>query len=277
MPPRVLLEQVRPSDVAAQHVDRLVPRHLHHLKHRRPRFRGASEETRAQAVAAAGGRIEPGAHSVALHDLRRAEGRKRRGLQAAALQHWPEQRTRADLRHGEPRLHRLHRAQAVAARNGDLMPLPALVGLAPTNPDAQPIRDFAQILDLERHQLAAAERAGKSPTPAMPGRACLPACSDRAAASRTSAVAGLLRSGAVPMVRRMPRSIALTPSALVGGSSPASLWRCATAAARRPMVEALRPPWARSDRYAATRPGCAGSGEAPRAWHQAAKSAQSRA
>jgi hypothetical protein len=37
----------------------------------------------------------------------------------------------------------------------------------------------------------------------------------------TSAVAGLLRSGAVPMVRRMPRSTALTPSALVGGSSPA--------------------------------------------------------
>ena len=227
MPPRVLLEQVRPSDVAAQHVDRLVPRHLHHLKHRRPRFRGASEETRAQAVAAVGGRIETCPHRVVLHDLRRAEGRKRGALQAAALQHGPEQRAHADLCRRQPRLHRLNRTQPVAPRDGDLVPLPALVGLAPTNPDAQPIRDFAQILDLERHQLAAAERAGKSPTPAMPGRACLPACSDRAAASRTSAVAGLLRSGAVPMVRRMPRSIALTPSALVGGSNPASRRRSA--------------------------------------------------
>ena len=39
-----------------------------------------------------------------------------------------------------------------------------------------------------------------------------------------SAVAGALRLGALPVVRRMPRSVALTPSELVGGSWPASLW-----------------------------------------------------
>jgi hypothetical protein len=33
-----------------------------------------------------------------------------------------------------------------------------------------------------------------------------------------SAMAGALRAGAVPTVRRMPRSVALTASLLVGGS-----------------------------------------------------------
>jgi hypothetical protein len=46
-----------------------------------------------------------------------------------------------------------------------------------------------------------------------------------AMATTLSAVAGVLRTGALPIVRRMPCTVALTTSLLVGGSSwPASLW-----------------------------------------------------
>ena len=64
----------------------------------------------------------------------------------------------------------------------------------------------------------------------------------------TSAVAGAFPTLAVPIVRRIPRSVALTPSALVGGSWPASLWWYAIEAARRPMVLDLRPLSASQDR-----------------------------
>ena len=66
-------------------------------------------------------------------------------------------------------------------------------------------------------------------------------------AARMSAVAGAL-PWAAAMVRRMPRSVALTPSALVGGSWPASLWRWPMAAALRPIVLAFRPVSARAER-----------------------------
>jgi hypothetical protein len=42
-------------------------------------------------------------------------------------------------------------------------------------------------------------------------------------AATLSAVAGALRTGALPAVRRIPRSVALTASELVGGSWPVSL------------------------------------------------------
>ena len=60
----------------------------------------------------------------------------------------------------------------------------------------------------------------------------------------TFAVAGAFPARAAPIVRRMPRSTALTSSWLVGGSWPASLWRCAIAAARWAIVEAFRVRWA---------------------------------
>jgi hypothetical protein len=41
---------------------------------------------------------------------------------------------------------------------------------------------------------------------------------------------------AVPMLLRIPRSVAFMLLALVGGSQPAALWRSPMAAARRPMV-----------------------------------------
>jgi hypothetical protein len=53
---------------------------------------------------------------------------------------------------------------------GDLVPLPALVGLAAPDPDAQPVRHVAQVLDLERYQLAAAERAREAQRQQCPSR-----------------------------------------------------------------------------------------------------------
>jgi hypothetical protein len=70
--------------------------------------------------------------------------------------------------------------------------------------------------------------------------------------STTSAVAACLRSGAVPIVRRMPLSVALTSSELVGGSvKPASLYAYRTALILRPMELALMPACAWEARNAA--------------------------
>jgi hypothetical protein len=77
----------------------------------------------------------------------------------AALVHRAEHGPGADRCCAEPRLQRLDRAQMVAARDSDLLALARLVGLAAPDHDAQPVADLVQILDLERDQLGAPERA----------------------------------------------------------------------------------------------------------------------
>jgi hypothetical protein len=56
----------------------------------------------------------------------------------------------------------LDRAQAIAARDRHLLPLPFLVGLAVPDQHPQPVRHLHQIIDLERAKLGAAERAGEA-------------------------------------------------------------------------------------------------------------------
>jgi hypothetical protein len=104
-------------------------------------------------------------------------------------------------------------------------------------------------LNLERHQLAAAERTSKAKRqkrPVAPARQRV----------RTEPQHGRehIRCGRALAVRRGSDSAADAaehrPHPLGVGRrfQPASLWRCAMAAARRPTVEALRPAWARSER-----------------------------
>ena len=63
---------------------------------------------------------------------------------------------------GEPRLDGLDRAEAAAAQDGHLGPLPFLVGLAAADPDAPPARRLGQVGDLERHQLGGPKRGGEA-------------------------------------------------------------------------------------------------------------------
>ena len=86
-------------------------------------------------------------------------------------------------------------------------------------------RKSARLASVERHELRAAEGAGKAKQaagrdPASPFRSVSPG---RHHGQDLSAVAGAFRAGALPSVRRIPRTVALTASELVGGSWPASL------------------------------------------------------
>ena len=90
-----------------------------------------------------------------------------------------------------------------------------------------------------------------------------------------SAVAGATRRGAVPCTRRMPVRTSETSVAPVGMGSPRNLWAYRIAAARRLMVEGLRPLAASSAKKSATVVGCAGRGSRCRAEHQALKVCQS--
>ena len=90
---------------------------------------------------------------VALHHPRRAVVRQGLARYPSAPRHRSEHRPCADLSRCQPRLHRLDRAELVAARNGDLLPLPFLVALAAADQDPQPVRDLGQIGDLKRAQL----------------------------------------------------------------------------------------------------------------------------
>src|SRR6266436_1534473 len=81
-----------------------------------------------------------------------------------------------------------------------------------------------------------------------------------AIASNRSAVAGAFLILAVPKVRRMPLTVALTNSSSVGVAKPANLWAYLIAAVRRPIVEALTLRLASCARKAAT---VAGHADAP--------------
>jgi hypothetical protein len=96
-----------------------------------------------------------------------------------------------------------------------------------------------------------------------------------AMASNRSAVAGAFLILAVPKVRRMPRTVALTNSSSVGVAKPANLWAYLIAAVRRPIVEALTLLLASWARNAATVAGDAGSASSRRSVHQARKIAKS--
>lgn len=87
-------------------------------------------DTGLSAVSGKLRRIEPGKPGVVLHNLGdRAVGERFR-LRSAALEHRPEHWPTVDLRRCQPGLHRLHRAQPVAAWDGDLLACSFLVGLA---------------------------------------------------------------------------------------------------------------------------------------------------
>jgi hypothetical protein len=68
------------------------------------------------------------------------------------------------VRRDLPGLERAHRAGfgVFAARQADLGPLPRLVSFAASDAQPEPAGDDGHILDLERHQFGAAQRAGEA-------------------------------------------------------------------------------------------------------------------
>ena len=73
-------------------------------------------------------------------------------------EHWAD----ADLRCGQPRLQRLDRLRAVAARYRHHLPLPFLVGLAVSDQHAQSVRCLGQVGGLKRAKFTAAECTGEA-------------------------------------------------------------------------------------------------------------------
>jgi hypothetical protein len=161
----------------------------------------------------------PGALTTAEIDATMAYAEAEKALATRAA-HGTEHGPSADLGRRQPRLHRFDRTEPVASGNRDLLPLPFLVALAAPDQDPQPVRDLGQVRDVER-----AQRSERRNAPAKPrqssARSLLPIMVSGHSAiicPIRSAVAGALPCFAEPMVRRMPRSVAFTPSLLVGGS-----------------------------------------------------------
>ena len=88
-----------------------------------------------------------------------------RGLaDAAGAADAAEQRAGLPAGHRLPRLESPRRAGlgVLAARQADLRPLPRRIGLAARNAQPQPARVHADVVDAQRHQFGAAQRAGEA-------------------------------------------------------------------------------------------------------------------
>src|SRR5215510_14751014 len=142
---------------------------------------------------------------------------------AATFADRAEYRTFSDLCCGQPIGDRVHRTGNVAAQDGGRVALTLLVGLAVGDSDRNPasvcsIWDTSNATSSERRNAPAKPSSSK----ARSRRAISPS-PVRAMAMIRAAVAGAFFAAAVPLVRRMPRTVAFTRSSSGGTSSPASL------------------------------------------------------
>ena len=80
-----------------------------------------------------------------------------------------EHRPLIDLGRRKPGLDGFDRPQPVAAGDGDLLPLPFLVGLAAADQDPVAVRGFHQIRDLEGAELGPAEGTRETKGVSAPG------------------------------------------------------------------------------------------------------------
>ena len=148
-----------------------------------------------------------------LHDVGNAAVGQPRCLYAPALGDRPEDGPIGDSGGLKPRLQGRHRAGDHAARNGNDVTVPLLVGLAAADGDAQSIGRF---LDSSRSNATSSERR-KAPAKPMSSRARSRMAESLVPASGAipitrSAVAGIFLLGAAPRERRIPRTVARTRS-----------------------------------------------------------------
>ena len=121
----------------------------------------AGEKAGAQAMAGEALGIKTGTHREFFDGQRDALLRQRRLGHAPAFPHAAEHEARADFGTRQPHLHGLDRADADAAQDRHLLPLPFLVGLAMPDQHAQPVGNFGEVLGLQC-QLAAPEGTSKA-------------------------------------------------------------------------------------------------------------------
>jgi hypothetical protein len=173
---------------------------------------------------------------------RARHGRKNSVADRASLVDPPEYRTAPNVSSVEPIPERLYRAclNASVNRNGDAFAF--LVRFGTGDRHAEAFGDLLNMRHLQRDELRAPECTGKAEQEQGP----IPLAANVSAQLLTIALirpatAGAFLTLADPMVRRIPRSVALTASASVGVGKDASLWAYRMAAVRRLRVEALRP------------------------------------
>ena len=154
--PGVILEQLDRADIAEQHLELLLPRHLLHLGQARPRAGGLGQKPGPQRMRPNRHWIEPGHRGVLLDKPRdRPVGHRQSG-------HFPmrgkprEQRSRCLTPYREPGLQPRDRQDGLAIGNGDHLPFPFLVGLGRANGDPRALLDQLDIGQLQRDQLSAA-------------------------------------------------------------------------------------------------------------------------
>jgi hypothetical protein len=158
----VIPECVRVAHVATQRVDRLVPAHVHHLEQRGPAGSCGGKEARAEAMPRKRISIEPQARRIALHDQGHALRREPIRQYLAAFAHPTKQRPVGDGGGGEPVHHRRDRASDRAAADRDNGAGALLIGLGPTDGDAEPFWAFREVGDVERDELGPASGQGEA-------------------------------------------------------------------------------------------------------------------
>src|SRR5262245_356349 len=141
-----------------------MPRYVGDLDQVRPALHRARHEARAQAVAAEGRRIEAKAGSALLDDRSDVAGSQPPlGDALGALVENPaKDRSFGDAGGIQPGSQRRHGAGYLASRNGNPPAKSFLVRLRPAQRHQHALRRLLEVFDVERHELAPAESAGKA-------------------------------------------------------------------------------------------------------------------
>src|SRR5450631_2306432 len=220
----MILEQFCIADITAQGVDRLVPRLVHHLEDGRTFGRRRGKKPRSQRVSGKNSGVETSAPGILFDNVGNGSAGKPRGRHRARFVDRPEQRTRHDPSGIQPRSDSLNGASDIAACDRDRATHGLLIGLAAADRDQQSGLRFLDVGHIQCNQL----RATKWPAKPSKSNALSRSPDSRSGAVATmlsilAATAGAFLAFAPLKVRQMPRMVALTPSASVGVSSPASL------------------------------------------------------
>jgi hypothetical protein len=208
------------SAIGFQHLEAAVAGHVGDLDQVGTALHRRGHEASPEAVAGKGRGIEPELGGAGLDDGRDVAGGETsiRDPLRALVEDATEDSALCDPGSVQPRSQRRDRARDLTARDGHLATDAFLVRLRAPDCDQKAFRRLLNVFDVERHQFGApegtreaeqddgtvAERAKRRPVALM--------------AMTISEVAALLRTGAAPIVRRMPERTALTFSSPVGAS-----------------------------------------------------------
>jgi hypothetical protein len=206
--------------IGFQHFKAAVAGHVGDLDQVGAALHCGGHETGAQAVAGKGCSLEPELGGGSFNDGRDIAGGEASTGDAlrVLVEDTTEDNALGDPGGLEPRSQRRDRACNLAAGDSHLAADAFLIRLGAPDCDQEAFGCLLEVLDVERHKLGTAEgtREAKQDDGTVTQRAKRRPVA--LMAMTMSEVAVLLRTGAAPIVRRMPESTALTFSSAVGVS-----------------------------------------------------------